>query len=247
MRKYKVLKGDCLKLMETIRDASVDLIFADLPYAQTTNSWDIIIPFEPLWEQYKRIGKPNCCFLFTAKGQFMIDLINSNREWYRYEWIWNKKKGANFASANKRPLMVHEFVLVFYKNAPTYNPQMTLGKPYVAKRPPNSCGGIAEAMSKEHTTVCDGRRYPNSIIEVHGHSQKGLVHPTQKPIALLDYLIKTYSNKGDLVLDNCMGSGTTGVSALTNGRRFMGIEQEDEYFKIAKNRLKSVASTPKLW
>ena len=219
------------------------LFLWNLPYGQTQSGWDVVIPFEPLWQHYKRIAKPRTAFLFTAQRQFMVDLILSNRMWYRYEWVWNKGKAANFASANSRPLISHEFVLVFYANAPTYNPQKTVGKAYTHNRP----GDVAEGtgVKRSTKTVSDGMRYPYSIIRVQGHSQRGLEHPTQKPVNLMEYLIKTYSNPGDVVLDNCMGSGTTGVAAILTDRKFIGIEKDEQYFKIAKRRMTDIPQ--KLW
>lgn len=232
--------GDSLEILPSLEDNSVDLIFSDLPYGQTANHWDSIIPFEPLWEQYKRIGKETCCYLFTAKSQFLIDVILSNREWYRYEWIWNKNKGANFAHCNKRPLITHEFVLVFYKKLPTYNPQMVLGKSYKQYRKPDPVNGIAPNMVSGWSTEFNGMRYPKSIIEVEGHAQCHVVHPTQKPLSLLEYLILTYSNEGDLILDPCMGCGTTGIACSKLNRRFIGIEKDAKYFEISKERIDSI-------
>lgn len=237
MSNHKLYKGDCLKVMDKIPDSSIDLVLVDLPYAQTRSEWDVIIPYELLWKQYIRIGKEHCTFVFTAKGQFMIDLILSNREWYRWEWVWAKGRAANFASANKRPLNCHEYVLVFCKKGAVYNPQKFKGEAYTINRPADIVEGTGVKRSK---TICDGMRYPYSIIQVTGHSQKGLVHPTQKPLKLMEYLIKTHSNEGDTVLDNCMGSGTTGIAALTCGRNFIGIEQDEKYYKIAKARINSV-------
>lgn len=233
----KLLNGDCLDLLKTIPDNSVNLIFSDLPYGQTANHWDSIIPMDSLWDQYKRIGKENCCYLFTAKSQFLVDVIISNREWYRYEWIWNKNKGANFAHCNKRPLITHEFVLVFYQKLPIYNPQMVEGKPYKQKRKEESINGIAPNMNRGWKTESDGMRYPKSIIEVEGHAQRHVVHPTQKPIALLEYLIKTYTNECDVVLDPTMGSGTTGIACKKLNRNFIGIEKDENYFSIAEKRI----------
>ena len=235
-----MIHGDCLEVMCKIPDNCVNLVLVDLPYAQTLHDWDVLIPFEPLWEQYKRIAKENAAFVFTTKGQFMINLILSNRDWYRYELVWNKGKASNFTHCHNRPLISHEFVIIFYNKLPTYNPQMTQGKAYTHHIPNDIVKGITQGMARSTTTVCDGSRYPKSIIEVTGHSQRGLVHPTQKPLRLMEYLVKMYSNEGDVVLDNCMGSGTTGVAALSCGRKFIGIEKDLEYYKIASKRIHSV-------
>ena len=204
-----LMQGDCLDLMKNVQPKSVDLVVCDLPYGQTSSSWDIIIPFDKLWASYKRICKKECIFLFTAKGQFMVDLILSNLDWYRYEWVWNKKKSASFATAKKRPLNSHEFVLVFSR------------------------------------TPIDA--YPTTVIEVNGHSQRGLVHPTQKPVGLMTLLITKYSNRGNLVLDNCMGSGTTGIAALSSGRNFIGMEKDKKYFEIAKKRINAISGLKELF
>lgn len=204
MSKFLLLNGDCLKEMKKIPPKSVDLVLCDLPYDQTTCSWDSIIPFEPLWKQYKRIAKEDATFLFTAKGQFMISLIESNIDWFRYHWVWDKNKAANFANAKKWPLMAHEFILVFF--------------------------------NKDRHKITN----TDKIVRVISQAQTGLLHPTQKPIFLMDHFIKQYSKKNDVVLDNCMGSGTTGVAAIKNCRKFVGIEKDEKYFNIAKSRIESI-------
>lgn len=231
---------DALEGMKQIPDKSVDVILCDLPYGQTSNKWDSIIPLEELWDAYRRILKDNGVVLLTAKGQFMIDLIVSNREWYRYEWVWDKNKGANFAHVRYRPLNTHEYVLVFSpKGRPTYNPQMTDGKPYTQKRLQESVKGIADNMGR-FTTKSDGKRYPKSVLRVEGMAQRHIIHPTQKPLSLFEYLILTYSNPGDVVLDNCMGSGTTAVACELNGRNWIGFELEEEYVQMTEERVREV-------
>lgn len=233
----RLFEGDCLKILPRVPEQYVDLILCDLPYEQTANHWDVCVPLIPLWKQYQRVLKPGGAVLLTAKGQFMIDLILSNRDWYRYELVWDKNKAANFAHCNKRPLISHEYVLVFYDKLPTYNPQMVKGKPYKQNRKEESVNGIAPNMKRGWKTESDGMRYPKSIIRVDGHAQRHVVHPTQKPVALMKWLINTYSNAGDVVLDNCMGSGTTGVACVDTGRKFIGIEQDKKYFDIATSRI----------
>jgi site-specific DNA-methyltransferase (adenine-specific) len=234
----RIYQMDCLEGMKFIPDKSIDMILCDLPYGQTSHRWDCQIPLEKLWEQYERIIKDNGAICLTAKGDFMIDLILSNRKLFRYEWVWDKNKGANFAHVRYRPLNVHEYVLVFYKKTPIYNPQMTEGKPYKQKRLQESIKGIADNLGR-YTTVSNGKRYPKSIIRVEGMAQRHIVHPTQKPLALFEYLIKTYTNEGGVVLDNCMGSGTTAVACIRTNRKFIGFETESKYIEIANKRIEA--------
>lgn len=225
-------QGDCLELMKSIPDKSVDMILCDLPYGTTACKWDNIIPFEPLWEQYKRIIKDNGAICLFGSEPFSTELRHSNIKMFRYDWIWEKSKGSGFYNAKKMPLKSHEIISIFYKKAPTYNPQMTIGKPYKCKQ-----GYVGEYLGKninDVITINDGTRYPTSVqkfgIEV------GL-HPTQKPTPLLEYLIKTYTNEGDAVLDNCMGSGSTGVACVNTNRNFIGMELDEHYFEVAQNRI----------
>lgn len=233
----KVYNQDCLEGMKQIPDKSIDMILCDLPYAQTSNKWDVLIDMDKLWNQYKRIIKDNGCIALTAKGKFMVDLIMTNREMYRYEWVWNKNKGANFAHAKRMPLNVHEYVLIFYKKQPTYNPQMIQGKPYFQKRANDKAVGIADNVERKSGGSKDGLRYPKTIIEVEGMAQRHIVHPTQKPVALFEYLINTYTNENEVVLDNCMGSGTTAVAAMNTNRNFIGFELDKEYYDLAIERI----------
>lgn len=228
--------------MSKIPDKSIDMILCDLPYAQTSNHWDSIIPFDKLWEQYNRVIKENGAIVLTAKGKFLFELVNSNFEDYRYEWVWNKRKGSNFAHVKKMPLNVHEYVVVFYKKLPTYNPQMTEGKPYTQKRKQESVKGIADNLGR-YTTVSNGLRYPKTIIEVDDIAQKDIIHPTQKPVSLFEYLIKTYTNSGETVLDNCIGSGTTAIACINTNRNFIGFEKDVTYYKLANNRIKETKTS----
>lgn len=232
----KIHHGNCLELMDNIEDKSIDLIICDLPYGQTSNKWDSVLPLDELWIHYNRVIKDNGCIALTAKGKFMHQLISSNLDMYRYEWIWNKNKGANFAHVKRMPLNVHEYILIFYKKQPTYNPQMIDGKPYVQKRANTNAVGIADNIQR-FDGKSDGKRYPKTILEVEGMAQRHIVHPTQKPVSLYEYLIKTYTNEGDLILDNCSGSGTLAVASVNTNRNFICIEQDEEYWKDSIERL----------
>lgn len=234
----RIYQMDCFDGFPLIPSHSIDLILCDLPYGQTSNSWDCPLDLNKLWSEYKRIIKPTGTIALTAKGQFMINLILSNQKWYRYEWVWDKNKGANFAHVRYRPLNVHEYVLIFYDKVGTYNPQMVDGKPYKQKRLEESIKGIADNLGR-FTTVSDGKRYPKSIIRVNGMAQRHIVHPTQKPLELFEYIIKTYTNEGDIVLDNCAGSGTTPVAAIKNKRNFIAFETDPKYIEISNIRIEA--------
>lgn len=223
--------GDCLEVMKQIPDKSVDAIICDLPYGTTQNKWDSVIPLDLLWDQYKRICKG--AIVLTAQSPFDKILGCSNLKMLKYEWIWKKESGTGFLNAKKAPLKDHENILVFYEKQPTYNPQMRTGfKPYVCKK-----GGETTNynLSGSVITQSNGDRYPLTVIEFKRDKDK--IHPTQKPLALMEYLIKTYTNEGDTILDNCMGSGTTGVACKNLNRKFIGIEQDANYFEIAKSRI----------
>jgi len=238
----KLLQGDCLELMKDIPDGSVDMILADLPYGTTACKWDTIIPFEPLWEQYKRVIKDNGAIVLTASQPFTSALVMSNPKMFKYSWIW-KKQPVGFLNAKKMPMKSIEDVLVFYKKLPTYNPQglsvynkKSVNSSSKSNKDKNSRMGIAThnggALFGEY--VQEYRNYPTQILDF--NKDYGY-HPTQKPVALFEYLIKTYTNEGDLVLDNVMGSGTTGVACKNLNRDFIGIEKEPDYFKIAEERI----------
>ena len=233
----KLLQGDCLELMKDISNKSIDLILCDLPYGTTHNKWDTIIPFDKLWVQYKRIIKDNGAILLFSQMPFGASLIMSNPKMFRYEWIWEKNQAVGFLNAKKMPLRKHENILVFYKHLPTYNPQglIKLDEPIQEKGSANRNGknyGVADkSFTRTHTN------YPTDIITF---SKDSGYHPTQKPVDLLEYLIKTYTNEGDTVLDNCMGSGSTGVACVNTNRDFIGMELNEEYFKIACGRIEGV-------
>lgn len=224
--------GDCLDLMTDIADQSVDMILADLPYAVTRNSWDEIIPLEPLWDHYRRIAKENAAIVLTSQQPFSSSLVASNPSMFRYSLVWQKTMPTGFLNANRMPLRSHEDIMVFYRRLPTYNPQKTQGhKPYrtqTGKRTSNY-GHYTQTES-----VSSGQRHPTSILKF--NHERGL-HPTQKPVALMEYLIRTYSDEGQTVLDNTMGSGTTGVAAMRSGRHFIGMERDPDYMQIALDRI----------
>lgn len=235
---YSLMHGDCLELMKGIPDGSVDMILCDLPYGTTQCKWDTVIPFEPLWQQYKRIIKDNGAIVLFGSEPFSTELRHSNLKMFRYDWIWEKEQGANFMLCKYQPYKVHEIISVFGKKSCFYNPQMTQGKPYISGK--GTSGDITGNVIKVQTKN-EGTRYPRSILRFNTDKNKSL-HPTQKPVALLEYLIKTYTNEGDLVLDNCMGSGSTGVACMKTGRRFIGIELDEKYFEIAKQRIESAVN-----
>lgn len=235
------MQGDCLELMKDIPDGSVDMILCDLPYGTTACKWDAVIPFEPLWEQYERVIKDNGAIVLFGSQPFTSALIMSNPKLFRYEVIWKKERPTNFMMAKKQIMKYHENILIFYKNQPKFHPQMRKRKEEnKRKNKPrgleNQVWGI-EDTGRYKNRVLSGTNdyiYPNSILEF--NMERGL-HPTQKPVALCEYLIKTYTDEGETVLDNCMGSGTTGVACKNLNRNFIGIELDEEYFKIAKERI----------
>ena len=236
MKLNKIYQGDCLEVMKQIEDKSIDMILADLPYGTTACKWDTIIPFEPLWEQYKRVIKDNGAIVLTASQPFTTKLIMSNLSWFKYNWVWEKPQGVDPFMSKYRPLNNVEDVIVFYKNQPAYNPQLERGKPYKITRDKKERDyEVTNAVMRETTTVNEGTRLPKRIIKI--NQERGM-HPTQKPVALFEYLIKTYTNEGDLVLDNCAGSGTTGVACKNTNRNFILIEQDEKYCEIANQRLR---------
>ena len=232
-------QGDCLELMKDIPDKSIDMILCDLPYGTTQNKWDSVIPLEPLWEQYKRIIKDNGVIVLTSQGIFTAKLILSNEKWFKYKWVWEKSKATNFLNAKKQPLRKHEDICVFYNKQPKYNPQMTEGEPYDKGIRKNQLTGSYGEFNPVHVKS-EGKRYPTDVVYFKTAESEGKVyHSTQKPVALLEYLIKTYTNEGETVLDNCMGSGSTGVACLNTNRNFIGIELDENYFNIAKERIEN--------
>lgn len=232
--------GDCLEVMKNIPDKSVDMILCDLPYGTTRNCWDKMIDLEKLWEQYERIIKDNGAIVLFAQTPFDKVLGASNLKMLRYEWVYNKSKPTGFLNANKMPLKKHENILVFYKKLPTYNPQGLI-KDGVKKITRTNKGNY-HSNCNDTTNIRKYTNYPTS--ELHYNNVfKEQLHPTQKPVDLLEYLIKTYTNEGEVVLDNCMGSGSTGVACVNTGRKFIGIELDDKYFDIAENRIKEACES----
>ena len=231
-------QGDCLDLMKDIPDKSIDMILCDLPYGTTKNNWDCVIPLEELWIQYNRIIKDNGAIVLFSQMPFTAELTHSNLKLFRYEWIWEKDNATGFLNAKKMPLKIHENILVFYKKTPIYNPQMRKGfKPYICKQGRGSASWNYNESFGGHITKNDGDRYPIDIIKFKRDKDK--LHSTQKPIELLEYLIKTYTNENETVLDNCMGSGSTGVACINTKRNFIGIELDENYFNIAKTRIEN--------
>lgn len=232
-------QGDCLVEMDKIADKSVDMILCDLPYGTTACKWDSVIPFEPLWKHYERIIKDNGAIVLTATQPFTTVLISSNFGLFRYELIWDKIRAATGLNAAKMPMKTHENICVFYKKQPTYNPQMTEGKPF-DKTKFNGYSLDAEVTGAGvfNSKKNEGFRFPVSIQKFSQNwTRQQQIHNTQKPVELMEYLIKTYTNEGETVLDNCMGSGTTGVACKKTGRHFIGIEKDPKYFEIAVSRV----------
>ena len=234
----KLLNGDCLELMKTIPDGSVDMVLTDPPYGTTECKWDSIIDMSEMWLQLERIIKPNGAIVMTASQPFTSLLVCSNIKLFKYDLVWDKPSGTGFFNAKKMPLRNHESILVFYRKLPTYNPQMTHGhkrKTAVKKMVDSECYGKAFKKTNYDSTS----RYPRSIQTFSSDKQKSNLHPTQKPVALMEWLIKTYTNENEIVLDFTMGSGSTGVACVNTNRKFIGIELDENYFNIAKQRIES--------
>ncbi|MDB5349467.1 MAG: phage methylase [Planctomycetota bacterium] len=241
----RLLRGDCLGRLAEVEDGSVSAVLCDLPYGTTACPWDVVIPFAPLWAHYLRVLKPRGVAVLSACQPFTTDLINSNRKWFRYELVWDKVVSTGFLDANRRPLRGHENILVFARGLTTYHPQFEQGKPYRQFRRGHKCATIGDkkVLAVSYETVSDGRRFPRTIVRFarEGPGRNGK-HPTQKPVDLFRWLVRTYTDPGDLVLDNTMGSGTTGVAAIAEGRRFVGIERDPDYFATAEARIREASA-----
>lgn len=232
-----LVHADCLDAMKHIESKSIDMILCDLPYGTTACKWDVVIPFEPLWEQYDRVINDRGAIVLFSSQPFTTTLINSNIKQFKYEWIWEKHQGTNPMLCKVQPMKIHENICVFSKNSPLYNPQFGIGKKYNGYISKGSIGEVYGDTKFNGHNDNDGKRYPTSILKFRGMKYDGGLHPTQKPVPLLETLIRTYSNEGDIVLDNCMGSGSTGVACVNANRNFIGIEKDNNYFEIAKNRI----------
>lgn len=248
MERLSLRQGNCLELIKQIPDGSVDMILCDLPYNMTRNEWDCAFPLNHLWLQYDRVIKNNGAILLFGSGRFTADLIYTSEhcgvDW-RYNLIWEKTTPTGFLNANRQPLRIHEDICVFYKKQPIYNPQKTTGhkrKVSTAEHKRNSkkTTDYGEHGLKSYDST---ERFPTSVLKFATDKQKSALHPTQKPVALLEYLVKTYTNEGDVVLDNCMGSGSTGVACVNTGRRFIGIELDPIYFSVAEQRIGEAIKT----
>ena len=239
----KIHHGDCLELMQDIPDGSVDMILCDLPYGTTACKWDAIVPFEPLWEQYERVIKPNGAIVLTASQPFTSALVMSNPNIFRYDITWDKVAVSNPFLANKQPLRSHEDILVFYKKQPTYNKQMREGTRWRrgGAKDKWTTGTLGKSSLHKKGDDTSNLKNPNTVLTISNADKTNRVHPTQKPVALFEYLIKTYTNEGETILDNCIGSGTTAIAALNTGRFFIGIEKEKDYVDIADKRLDEMA------
>ena len=230
------VNADCFDVFPFIEDKSIDAIICDLPYGTTQNKWDSVLPLDKLWNEYKRILKSNGAIILTGSEPFTSVLITSNLKDFKYNWIWKKSKATGFFDAKKRPLNDYETISVFYAKLPTYNPQMTVAekiyKRGFVKRKKSDCYGD----EKDFVQVDSGLRYPKRIIEIGNADTRDIEHSTQKPIELMEYLIKTYTNEGDMVLDNTMGSGTTNLACIKLNRKSIGIEKEKQYYDVAVRR-----------
>lgn len=236
MSDAELLCGDCFELMQGIPSESVDMILTDPPYGVTCCAWDKVQSFELMWQEFRRIIKPNGCIAIFAGEPFSSALVQSNLKMYRYELIWKKNVATDFLSARRRPMRIHDKIQVFYKKAPIYHPQKTKGEPY-DRGWQNRKSELYGEMNRQRSKSENGERFPTSVLNF---KREYHFHPTQKPVPLLAWLIRTYTDAGDTVLDSFMGSGSTGVARMQEGRRFIGIEKEQKYFEVAKNRLAEI-------
>jgi len=238
----QALLGDTFARMAEIPDGSIDMVLADLPYGMTACKWDSVIPFEPLWAAYKRICKPNAAIVLTASQPFTSALVMSNPKMFKYDWTWQKTKGTGHLHAKRMPMRDKEDILVFCTGQCAYNPQFSIGVPFRGTARTQRGPSIYRECGT-HRNDNLGTRYPKQVLNFNFVGEGKAAHATRKPVALMEYLILTYTNPGDLVLDNTMGSGTTGVAAILTGRRFVGIERDEKYFEIACERMRKQAAT----
>jgi site-specific DNA-methyltransferase (adenine-specific) len=234
---YNIIHGDCLIEMKKIEEKSIDMILCDLPYGMTNNPWDVVIPFDKLWHEYNRIIKNNGVIILFGSQPFTSIMITSNLKMFRYSLVWEKNKFSDFLNSKRKPMKTNEDIAVFYKKQPTYNPQYWYSTPYTRWNTQNAVDKQTNYGSHKENYVesSDGKRLPTTVLKFNRVERP--LHPTQKPTDLLEWLIKTYTNENDIVLDNCMGVGSTGVACKKINRKFIGIELEDKYYEIAKNRI----------
>ena len=261
-----ILQGDCMEVMKDIPDGSIDMICCDLPYGVLHRDnphaqWDNIIPFEPLWEQYERVIKENGAILLFAQGMFTAQMMMSNPKLWRYNLVWDKMRVTSFLNANRMPMRCHEDICVFYKKLPVYHPQYIDGEPNHSRgtgkhKETNRCygkykhdyqGRTYEQVPRVEATVPEGKKLPTSIIRIKKEHESTVLHPTQKPVDLIRWLIRTYTDEGNVVLDNCCGSGTLAIAAIEEKRNFICIEKDPKYFKIAKKRINDRLREPTLF
>ena len=235
--RFELLHGDCLERMKEIEPGSVDMVLTDPPYGTTACKWDAVIPFEPMWEGIKRVIKKNGAIVMTASQPFTSALVMSNVKMFKYTWVWEKSTKTNFLNAKHQPLRKHEDVLVFSDGKTTYNPQGLQDKNSFTRQGSKETDNYGAQDRSAGGYFQEKTGYPDSVLSIKSHASKESVHPTQKPVALMEYLIRTYTNEGQTVLDFTMGSGTTGVACMNTGRNFIGIEMDADYFDIAASRI----------
>ncbi|CEQ01611.1 DNA modification methylase [[Clostridium] sordellii] len=242
MELNKIYNMDCLEGMKRLRDKSVDMILCDLPYGQTKNKWDSVIPFDKLWKEYKRIIKDNGVIALFANGMFTAELMLSNKSMWKYNLVWNKVLSSGFLNANRMPLRQHEDICIFYKKAPKYNPQKVKGKPNHSKGKvkDNENNNYGSFDFVDNSKELGDMKHPTSILEFSKPHPSKMIHPTEKSTDICEWLIKSYTDEGMTVLDNCIGSGTTAVAAMNTNRNYIGFELDKNYYNIAMDRIKNV-------
>lgn len=239
-----LMQGNCLERMKEIPDECIDLILTDPPYGTTACKWDSVLPLEPMWDQLRRVIKPNGVIIMTAAQPFTSILVCSNLDMFKYDWVWEKPSAKGHLNAKKQPMRAHESVLVFYKKQPTYNPIMTDGHVRKVSFKRKTLSSNVYNKNTSDTSYDSTKRYPRSVQLIKQDTQKSSLHPTQKPVELMEYMIKTYTDEGETVLDFTMGSGTTGIACVNTGRKFVGIELDGDYFNVAKERIMDSLQNP---